>query len=503
MKLMELIAESTKYLGQYDEAVENMHYVDRFLNDTTTHRDNDTIKVRLTQMEQEQLDVIIGAGLAIEYQGEKQYPTVFAFFTREVKKGEPRLRTIFHTLIDNVCSPRARKGLMKVASINLLSSRVRGTRYASSRDFKSYYHQFPWGFAVSQMLRFKTTKDKMFYITRAAMGHKNSAAAAHTTTKLIIMLALEKAETTAKIVRYDFIIDDVLFMSSDLAAMDAVLNAFDNICAQFDVTLGSCCPPTAQITFRGIDFDLDSQTMKIKEAFIGKFNERQTLFLQRPTIERAKSMAGMIAYAAQIIDIHSFGMAIRAAAKIIRTGQLDTTGFVDAIREVLQNVARPLDFNEQIPFAGIVCTDATPTAWATIYVNPFGDVESDRGEFSEATPIHVAEARASLLGLKLVPRFEQDHKIIVVTDNQSWLFAANTKKAQDASFDQIKRLFWETLRTKRCIPEMCYINTKSNPADGLSRSAQATINHKEARQVLSTLPRQHNWSNEGRVVGEV
>ena len=455
---------------------EDINYPIAFLSQTRLHGQNPSpsaTRARVTSSTLSDDDVaqLLQNGLIVRYEGHPDDPpTVSAFLREELKGLVVRKRTIFHTVQANNTAPMPAPHLMRITSYPLLFRRTGNDTIAATRDFKSFYHQLEFTPEVRRLLRFRHGSGELFSLTRAAMGHKGSAAAAHTLSNAITMLALHRAGVSASVVHYDIIIDDVLFSTSEPPALIAVLEAFDAICTEFYATIGKTQPPSPLVTHRGVTFDLASQTRNVKDTTIERLADRWSVYQRKPTVARAQSLAGSAVFVHTVTGA-DIGTVLFAAIRGAITNKAPSPDLIAAqMSDLLRNSPVPNIVVDLLPFAGVLVADATPDAWGAIFIDEHGESRHVAGHHDAAIPIHVSEALATIEGLgSLVPSFDTLHRLDVYTDNTNWLYTIHRSYAKcDALFGP-RALFFDLCRRRNVVPQPSYIPTSQNPADSLSR----------------------------------
>lgn len=478
MKLRELVEFGFSVLAPEDSVIRHAQFTITFVTDPSFANFPETAKFCNTSpLSSTELTILKDSGLIHEC-APTSTPTVFAFLTPEEKRGALRKRTIFHTQVYNDHAMKAHQDIMKINSVNLLSSRVRRSRVAASRDFKSYYHQFLLHPSVSRLFIFTTrTKEgiRSFNLTRAAMGNKNSAAAASAITRLLVKLAI--TVSGAENILYDIVIDDILFLAQDTANLLRVLAAFDSLCERFSVTIGTKTEDvTGDIVHRGIVFALHRKTQRLKPEFLHKFKLRCDFFIKKQTFERARSILGMIAYAGQVIYIPTFSTAFRAYAMALANSdpRLLVPTWLSTFQTVVDNTPKPLEMAENVPFGGVVVSDATLTRIASTFVDAFGTIREFAQDISPET-INIQEARASLEGLRLASNFPTPHRVHIIGDNLTWLYAVQPNRVTTPELEIVRQQFWGMIGEKNILPTFLYVPSKKNYCDAMSRNEQNTI----------------------------
>lgn len=314
------------------------------------------------------------------------------------------------------------------------------------------------------------------------MGNTNSPGIASNITTIIVQLTLAAHQRRFPDSRpkYDIIIDDVLFASSDREILEDVIHNFDRICRQFNVTISSTTDPSQVVTHRGATFDLQAKTQSLKQAFIEKLSARACDYAAEPNMSKARSLLGSIAYAAAIIDVDPSNSFRQFASELLNT--TNTPLFTHTLHIILTNTPRPLQVADTTPSAGIVCADATPTKIAGFYLTVDDEMQITSRD-TPVTHIHLNEARATIISLQLLPRFRITHSITIYTDNQSWLGSvSNTGRTTTAELEHERTTLLTLCRDKNIIPIFRYIASANNPADILSRSEHAHVSAEDARK---------------------
>ena len=455
-----------------DPICSDFAYTIQFLTDPALHGGEPTSKFaepKSALLPDEQA-ALLSASLAEPYTGPHTTATVRAFMRREMKKLKFRRRTIFHTICANNTGRMPAHRLMQVRSYHILFAMTSRKKFAAGRDFKSFYHQFEFDPRVREILRYRHG-DALFQLTRAAMGHKGSAAAAHTTSKAIVLLSLFRAGKTPAQVHYDIIIDDVLFMSDSMDDLEAVCSAFDEICAEIRATIGSRTDPDTVITHRGVEFDFERCLRRVKPATILKLQARYDYFCRSPTLPRLRSILGAVMFCRTVMCI-DVGDLLRAVIKAEISNTLpDRLVYEEVIQRALRNDWIANTSVDTMPYGGTVVTDATLERWAAIFVDQHGDVTSSSGRV-EPAPIHVSEALATLHAVELLPTFDVPHKVEFLTDNTVWLYSMHRSYARCAELQSIRSDFMERLRVRNIFPVLAYIASSDNPADNPSRERE-------------------------------
>lgn len=473
----QILRDTKTALGDQDPIVASLNFVQRYLSDTTIHTRITPSPIRPSKLDQDTITTLVNIGLIEELPPEKQHytTTTIAFLVKEIRKGLGRRRTIFHTVVENETAPSPPSDMMVVTPLTLLSTRARCCSYAASRDFKSYFHQMAFTPPVSDFFIFQNTtphSSRKYSLTRAAMGHKSSPACATTITKTITLLAIREAGVQVK---YDIIIDDVLFMADTVADLQRVLKAFDEICEKYRVTIGSKQDPTQIINHRGIEFNLLDKSMKLKSDFVTKFTERLLTYKASPTAARMMSLLGMVSYAAQVIYLPGLTATfMRATTSANSTPPSDA--FSDTEKTIMSNEPTPMNAAPQTPFGGSICSDATPQRMAALYIDQYGNTSTTTQNLNTPEPIQVAEANATILALSLVPKFKIAHVAHVHCDNMAWLYTASKPgRMAHPSLTDARNEFQRIVKEHNILPAFYYIKSSQNPVDEMSRQTDAEL----------------------------
>lgn len=491
----------TRIFGQHDHSVKHLLMVQKYLEDKSTHTTAGTTEVRKSKLELNTIETLRNIGIIEELPSNTELPvTTVAFLVKEERKGSMRHRTIFHTLVDNVNGPKLQEGVMKVASYNLLSARLRSCEFAATRDFRSYFHQLLFSPSVADCFIFQNHCGRKFRLLRAAMGHKNSPAAATAITKALVLAAIHVSGVANA--KYDIIIDDVIFASTDPESLSTLLAAFDHICQRFRVTIGAASEPSTKQVHRGIEFDLLNKTQRMKKEFVEKFKTRSEFYQTHPTASRAKSLMGMIAHAAQVVYLPRLSQTYIQLLKAL-SGKCDGHEFIECTKQILENPSTPMRACETTPFGGTLCADATPTRIAAMYVDQHGDIKTATENLSTPLPIHIAEAKATILSITLVPKHKVEHVIDIISDNLTWLYSVSQPgRSTDPQLQEMRDTVDNKLREINIIPNYKYITSAENPTDEMSRGKnQLSDDAKEVDRKVKTATGIHEMSKKKSTEG--
>jgi hypothetical protein len=395
----------------------DVHAVNRFIYDPSAHTVHHDRNIHSSQEDEITISTLLNIKqIQVAHQ---HLPITTKFFTvNEIRKSKARRRTIFHTIADNALGPHLAN--MKVASMNLLSARMRPCTHGATRDFKSYFNQLLLSDAVADMYVFANGTTK-YRLNRAAMGNSNSPAIASIVTSIIVQLALERHRTQfpQSVIKHDIIIDDVLFASNDEAALAHVLMKFDEICASFNVTISTKTHPAKTFIHRGAEFDLSTKTQRLKQDFVDKMDRRFSDFEAQPDRNKARSLLGSVAYSASIIDL-DITPTFKAFANLLSSSSHKMandimTSMRESAKIIFENRPKPFDAAAQTPSMGTICSDATPTKVAGFFLSV--DDKITTLEHHVSNDIHVNEALSTVMCVELLQVQRIIHTITIVSDN--------------------------------------------------------------------------------------
>jgi len=486
--LMELL---TRTLGPHDRSTMQIKAVVDWLEDPAHHRPADS-PVEDSEMTEAQLAQICDADL-LRATGDARSPTVVARLRKEEKRSSWRLRTIFHTLAANDGSKMFTKSMMRVNSIKKLKRMARRNGYGATRDFKSFFHQLLLSLAVSEKYVIRVA-GKSYSLTRAAMGHKASAAAAHSITRAIAILAADgEAE-------WDVIIDDVAFFANTQEALDRVTRRFDDICAQLGFTIGSGSDPSHLVSHRGIDFDLATKRVRVRETTRDRTLKRLAIYAARPSTAKARSLLGAAVATAQVIPIPVCDLMRQTAAYLRGGPRADFSAFAAVISNDAPNDPTA---DDELPYAGAVVADATPTSYGGVYVDAYGNVDYVAGTFApgQFNSVNEAEAWATILTVQLVPQRRHWAHIDVFTDNQVWCGALGRDWSKAPLIDIIRQRVTFDLTAKRLVARNTWVASADNPTDNISRQRNWTSEDTAKLNDLLKVRPTHAWSPRTAVPG--
>ena len=460
--VMKLIAIATARLGPNDPAIVKLRAVQKWLTDPSLHEAAD-VHVKDSTVTQQEIDEIIDAALLRQVQGQRK-ATVILRLTYEEKESEGRRRTVMHTHAGNDGAHIPHPNMMRVSSITTLRRMMRRNSFAASRDMKSWFHQLPMSDEVSEMY-VVCAHGKSYVLTRAAMGHKATAAVAHTITKVIAMLAA-KGEA-----EYDVIIDDVAFFAKDRGVLERVLSRFDALCAEINATVGSGQPPATTVTFRGITADLSRNTVRLRQSTAKRMVDRVDWYTKSPTPARAKSLLGAAFAAAQIVPIPVRTLMKRVAIYANTGVPADFAELAALCTAEVDNVP---DAHDPIPFVGSIVADATLQSWGGVFVDAYGNVQARNGRFTDEqqrrfNSVAEAEALATIETAKMLPHRRIWSSVDIFTDSTVWLSAQKRSWARSDVMDRYREELMACLAQRRITTTAFWVRSCDNPADGISR----------------------------------
>ena len=392
--------------------------------------------------------------------------TVRAIMRKELKRADWRKRPLMHTHAGNDGAHTFVKSMMRVNSIETLKRMARRNKFGATRDFKSFFHQLMLSLEVGQRYVLRINGE-YFALTRAAMGHKASAAAAHSITRAVARLA------AAGEAEFDVIIDDVAFFANDKDQLARVMARFDDICDEIGLTIGSKTDPATTVSHRGIDFDLSSQRVRVRETTSSRTRDRVAIYQARPTHARARSLLGAAVAAAQVVPIPVCSLMHRVA-RYIRGGPVaDMADLSDLLLHDAPNYPTRYD---ALPFAGAIVADATPVSYGGVYVDQYGNVDYVAGSFApgQFASVNEAEAWATILTLRLVPPRRLWARIEVFTDNQVWDRVMGKDWARAERVDVIRQELGRRLTAMKLVAGNSWVASADNPTDNISRQRDWT-----------------------------
>lgn len=465
LNIDKIIDRTTAVFGIQDVIVQQLLAVRRWLTDPTLHQQGDTHGVACNSLlTEDDVEKLMAAKLLNELSDITARATVRAFARPEQKNRAWRRRTIFHTLAGNNGARMPHPTMMRVNSLAILQAMAFRNCLAFSRDFKSFYHQLKFSPAVAQCYVLKSA-DRVFTLTRAAMGHKASAACAHTISKAIARLAVAMS---GKHGEYDVIIDDVCIFTKDIDSATTIAQRFDDLCAEFNVQIGSRSDPADQVSHRGLDFDLRNKRVKIRASTRERATARIEDYQARPTTTKARSLLGSLISAAQVLPHLDITRLLRNVSSYMAGGPPACFASVaDALRQ--DTAIRP--HVNDLPFIGMLVADATPTGYGAIYINQYGQVSTTCGHFhTPYADIAEAEAHATIIGMhELVPARRSLAALVVLTDNMVWLASMARQWARSEKMEYWRTMLAMTAQAKNVVFSERWVPSEWNPTDTLSR----------------------------------
>jgi len=392
----------------------------------------------------------------------------------EPEKVPPRHRAISDMLWSNATLDEAAK--VKLSTTDELLSMMKGNKYGATFDFTGWYYSLPVGEEVQPYLCFRVGK-KVYTHVRAPMGHKWMVMVAHTITKVL-------AHTT--VVRYDVIIDNVMYAGNDKTVLVEERRKFLERCERARATVGEATEVGSGVTYRGMKVEM-GVSVTVKGKWAEKLKARiGNVLLGNATAAKIHSIGGMLAWLRGVLPhetLDDYWLWRLIAVGSHLEGEADIE-LQPRAREALQSVsdwiirdgktplrtlaepytrARALvitDAAQAVPLArwgGMIVTDRI-TSWTGLFPIPF----------AKATSIADLEAAAILLTLEMAPAIK-GWKILALTDNQVTHLVMGKRRCSAWRLHNITRQIHRTVSAAGGHIETAWIPTKENPADNLSR----------------------------------
>jgi hypothetical protein len=381
--------------------------------------------------------------------------------TPEVEK--KRFRLICDCIVCNVQEKEIEK--VKFGNIGEVKKKFVGMLWAACFDFRAWYYQL--AYAGGEYCAFKVGK-QFYKFLRAPMGHKNAVAAAHN-----MSLFLSEGSKNK-----DVIIDNVCIMSREKNMVVEETATFLKKCEEHNVTLSEGRPASQMVTHRGMVFDLVGQCVKLKEKFVEKFSRRADFLLADLYVSERKleSLLSMFAYCRAVgtaDDTLLFSLC-KQLARQKANEQSKQKWWTDSRREleelkkvVLTNKAVPLE--EQVPPTQVVLfVDASPKGWGAVMVKN-QRIFTDKGKFAKEENIAVLEMKAVKEALRSDEFKLYYQKVVLYTDNEVVRYALKAKRSRCLPIHKEIKTIMAHNRAHCLHVVVERVDTKSNPADPLSR----------------------------------
>jgi len=139
--------------------------------------------------------------------------------------------------------------------------------------------------------------------------------------------------------------------------------------------------------------------------------------------------------------------------------------------DIIENNSVPIKGHDELPLAGHVISDATLHRIAAIFIDSTGQiVHQSKETVDDNCDIQTREAQATILGLKMLPRFKVQHRVICIIDNASWLYTIlNSRGIPNQRLSEQKIELIELQRRNNFQIEARYVPSQHNAADDLTR----------------------------------
>jgi hypothetical protein len=391
-----------------------------------------------------------------------------------------RWRIITDTLVCNAFARDAPK--VRFTPIHKLLQLVYRFRYALDVDIKAAFYHVRMHANLHKY--FVVRIGEVFYsFVAGAMGYKNMVYVMQ-----VILLVLLSVVDRSK-VHTEAYIDNGQLLACKKGHLKKARSKLIKLAGAANVTWGSISTISTKSTYRGIEFDFRSKTVRISPKFVDKFATRFATVNEGTTFERWVSLTGMVVYGLQILQaplgmcFHVFKwMATQTARRTHDSAYCvmwatARAEFKAAAALILANKPIRPRCNVSGSPPVLVC-DACLTGVGGVLVLPDrGEVHLASGDWREmelpflpARSINELEALAILFSLYLFERYLfPGGGIVIFTDNtavEQSLRAMRSRSFQlNARIQEIVTFF----AALSIVFDVFRVPTAANPADGLSR----------------------------------
>ena len=396
--------------------------------------------------------------------------------TPEPSKVPPRLRVLSDMIWTNASLPDTRAVLL--SSQSELDDIVAKCRCGCTFDYSGWFYCLGVGPRVQPYLVVRIGK-RLYTHLRGPMGQKFMVFVAHTFTRVLAY--------TPKL-RFDVIIDNVLYASEDWDTLKAERSAFLARSARARCTLGEQTQPDITVTYRGNVMNF-AKSVSVKRQWADKCVRRIRFVLDNtPTAAQVYSLGGMFAWlrgviGCAVLDDYFWWRAVARSASMEPHRRLllddNVRKALLAIVELLSADVLPVrDVTRIQRRRALLVTDASLAKpmgrWGAIIVT--SKLVSFAGLFpvAFATAASIADLETAAIWLALCECPLRDSDIQAYTDNQITSLVLKKRRSSAWRLHSLARSILKTVSALGSSLTVTWIPSVENPSDGISRGRQLT-----------------------------
>lgn len=336
-------------------------------------------------------------------------------------------------------------------------------------DMKNFYNQFQMHPEARPHYCFKHGP-KWYRLTVIPTGGRTCSTIAEITMRTIARIVSEE-HGAVNIATY---IDNVRFLANSSTTIMNCTSLFYKLCTDVEITVNEkveALEPSSAFTFLGVQYDLEKQTVCVREKTLQKLATSASEYGEASTLRDCLGVFGRLVWSSLILNIrfadfyYVFKFLRRRVGLLLNdTAQMWPSAkpqWDNWITRVLHNKPRPITItNDKAP---TLYTDASLTGYGAIafHQDHVSIVASTWTSHTlEHASINLLELKAVQFALEWM-QLRQCHVIIDNTTAISWI-----KKGRARNF-LANRSLQKILRHD--ILSLNYINSESNPADYWSR----------------------------------
>ena len=344
------------------------------------------------------------------------------------------------------------------------------------RDLKRAYRQLPVDPFDYPLLGY-SWQDKLFFDVRLPMGLRSAAMACQRVTNAVCFML---SRVGCNVLSY---LDDFMGISAprtafaDYALTGSLLQALG-----LQESSHKACPPSTRVTCLGVLFDTINFTMSVTPD---RLLELQTDLLPKWLTKKSATKT----------ELQSLIGKLAFVSKCVRPGRLFLTRILDTLRSLRRNhhrVKLSAEFRKDIRWwmrfinvyngvsliptqlwsapDSIFSTDACLTGCGGMSSEQYFHVEFPPEVLLQFTAIHLLEALAIVIALRLWGRYWRGLRIMVHCDNFSVVSSLNSGRVQDKLLAACLREIWFLAAVHEFEIRACHLSSSENRgADLLSR----------------------------------
>ena len=388
-----------------------------------------------------------------------------------------------------ICEPIMNEVLREVGVCELctdVGASVVEFQFAAQIDFPWYYGQFPLQESARDWYSFETASG-VYRLTTIPTGSRQAPSTSNILTASLVEITLitvcEKTGLPRSSMRGDTYLDNVRFSANDALVVQALMQAFRDICQEAGVTLNDPSPeeqPTTEYDFLGWHCDHTLKTLQMTQKTREKLctipdNEEMTTWTLRDLM-REVGLLNWVSFNLKI-PITGYYYVFKMLRRKARATAIDDPCVPwPAVRSIIRKWhwdalefgPRALAAKRQVT----VFTDACLTGYGVFIIDADNRLRIIAGSFKHHEGIEILETRAVVYAAEQLENVDPQAGVEVnfFIDNTTTIAVLSKRRSAKFLLNSLADRVFEAIRRKGYTRmTLGYIPSKYNPADPVSR----------------------------------